>query len=112
MGAFAQADKVFDGDQAERQPENDVDRDQPPQLKPGKCCAVNTKPQRLTNDDVAIGRRVIWKAAVKKIDERQEDTGDCQQAEDKEAPAGPDFWAGLGDKQVKAAPADEDERQR
>lgn len=112
MGAFAQPDEIFDGDQANAQAEDHIHCDQPSQLKPGDGCAVYAEPQRLPYDNAGVGGWFIREAAMEKVNERQKGAGDGNQHKGKKSPAGPDFGPGLGDEQVESAPTDEDEYQR
>ena len=90
MGFFAQAYEVLNGNQATCKPENDIDRDQAPQLQPGKGCAVNTKPHRLPDNDIRLGRRAAWEATMEKIDDGQQGAGNRSNQQNEESPSKPD----------------------
>jgi len=70
--AFTQTQEVFDGDQTKAKTENHIHGDKAPKLQPGKRSPVNTEPHRLPHDDIGIGGRVIGKAAVKEVNNGQE----------------------------------------
>jgi len=107
MRVFAQAHEVFDGGKPARKAEDDIDRDQTPQLKPGEGRPVDAEPQRLTDDHVRFSRRFTWKATMKKINNGQDGACDCHQRQDEKTPARPDVWKCLGDEKVQSAPARE-----
>ena len=100
MRAFTQAQEIFDGDQSASQPKNYVDSDKAPESQPGKRGAIDAKPHCLPHDDIGISGRVIGKAAMKKVDDGQEQTRERREREDEETPSRPNVWVGLGDEQI------------
>ncbi len=95
MRFFAQTREIFNGSQSTRQAKDHIDGHKAPQLQPGQCRTIDTKPQRLTNNDVGFSGFLAWKTAMKKIDNRQHRARDCDQDQDKESPARPDVWKRL-----------------
>ncbi len=112
MRFLTQACKVFDGCQPARKTENHIDGNQPTQLQPGKSRTVNSEPQRLPDNHVCLGRFFTRKAAMKKIYDRQNSTGDCHQSQDKKAPARPYVGKGLCDEEIESTPANDHEHKR
>lgn len=94
MRAFAQAEEVFDGEDAARQAEDNVDRNEAAELKPRESRAVDAKPHRLTHDDVGFGGRLARKAAMKKIDDRKNCAGEREDQQREESPTEPNYWNG------------------
>jgi len=95
--ALAHTDKIFDGNETNGKTENDVDRDETSELKPGEGCAIDAEPQRLARDHVGVGRRLIGKAAMKKIHDWEKRAGDPHERENEESPTRPDEREGLRD---------------
>lgn len=94
MRAFAQAEEIFDGEDAASQAEDHVDRDEATELKPCERCAVDAEPNCLTHDDIGFGGRVGGKAAMKKIDDGKKDAGERKDQQREESPAEPNYWNG------------------
>ena len=89
MRAFAQAEEIFDGEDAARQAENHVDRDEAAELKPRERCAVDAEPDCLPHDDVRFRGRLARKAAVKKIDDGKNCASEREDQQREESPAEP-----------------------
>ena len=110
MRFFAQACEVFEGSQPTRQTKNNINCNEPSELKPGQCGPVNAKPNCLTNNDVCFrGMFFIGESAMEEIDNGQDCPGNCHQCKDEKSPARPDIWKCLCDEKIQAAPTDEHE---
>ena len=111
MRSFAQADKVFDGDEAACQAEDDIDRDKAPELEPGEGRAIDAEPKCLPDNDTGFGGRFIGKTFVE--EENNGKDGACQRHEgqDEKSPARPNVGKCLCNEVVQTSPADEDEDQ-
>lgn len=112
MRFFAQARKIFNGKQPQRETDYHVDGNKAPELQPGKRRAVDAKPHRLPDDDVGFSRLFGWKAPVKEVHNGQNCTRQSDQDQYKKSPARPDVWKCLGDQKVQPAPASKHEKKR
>lgn len=112
MRLLAQPREIFDGSEAGRQTEHDINRHKPAKLKPGKRRPINPKPQCLPDDHIGLCRLFPGKATVKEIDERQCSSGERNQHEDKEPPARPDEWKCSCDHVIQTAPSHDHQKER
>ena len=111
MRFFAQADEIFDGNETTCEAEDHVDRDEAPELKPGKGGAIDTKPNRLTNDNICFGGNFGGKTFVEEVDDGKDSARKRYEGKYEKSPAGPDVGKCSCDDIVQTAPADEDEEQ-
>lgn len=100
MGFFAQANKVFNGDEPTRQAKDHIDRDEAPELEPGECCTIDAEPQRLTNDHVRFNRFFIGEAPMEEINNGQDYARERNKREDEKTPARPDVGKGLCNEEI------------
>lgn len=100
MRFFTQADEVFDGDEATREAEDHVDRDEAPKLKPGEGGTINAKPHRLTDNDVRFGGHFVGEAFMEKVNDGKDGACERHEGKDKKSPAGPDVGKRLCDNVV------------
>lgn len=99
MRTFTQAQEIFDGDQTNGKPKNDIDGDKASELQPGEGGGIYAKPQGLPHNDVGFGGRVIGKATMEKINNGEQGAGDRHERKHEEAPTGPGVWNCLGDEE-------------
>lgn len=111
-GFLADADEIFGGDQTAGESEDDVERDEAAELKPGERRAEDADPCGLTDDDVCICGRIVGEATMKKKYDGKRRAGKRHEQQGEESPARPDEGQGLGNDVVQASPADERERKR